>query len=114
MKFCQMTLFQKHLEPTYAAIVSQNVQKISEYIFIAIIFVNEFHIWEDIKKSYKHYFLSCSTPFLFRCMPNFVESTAGSVFTSTGAQTIAEEIIADIELAWKEILYMCLIALGKA
>ena len=46
-------------------------------------------------------------------MPNFVESTAGSVFTSTGAQTIAEEIIADIELAWKEILYMCLIALGK-
>ena len=57
---------------------------------------------------------TCSTPFLFRCMPNFVESTAGSVFTSTGAQTIAEEIIADIELAWKEILYMCLIALGKA
>ena len=50
---------------------------------------------------------------MFRCVPNFVESTAGSVFPSTGAQTIAEEVIADIELAWREIVYMCLIALGS-
>ena len=42
-----------------------------------------------------------------------MESSAGSVFTSTGAKTIAEEVIADIELAWREILYMCLIALGE-
>ena len=46
-------------------------------------------------------------------MPNFAPATAEGVFSSSGAKTIAEEIIADIELAWKEILYMCLVALGN-
>ena len=39
-------------------------------------------------------------------MPNFAPATAEGVFSSSGAKTIAEEIIADIELAWKEILYI--------
>ena len=46
-------------------------------------------------------------------MPNFAPATAEGVFSSSGAKTIAEEIIADIELAWREILYMCLVALGN-
>ena len=46
-------------------------------------------------------------------MPNFAPATAEGVFSSSGSKTIAEEIIADIELAWKEILYMCLVALGN-
>ena len=56
---------------------------------------------------------SFSTSFLFRCMPNFVEKSAENVFKGTAASTFAEEVIADLELAWKEILYMCLTALGK-
>ena len=62
---------------------------------------------------FKYRTLFCSKPFLFRCIPNFAPSTAENVFASSGAKTLAEEVIADLELAWKEILYMCLIALGK-
>ena len=51
--------------------------------------------------------------FIWRCMPQQLSNSAVGLFSTSGAKSLVEEVIADIELAWKEIIYMCLIALGK-
>ena len=48
----------------------------------------------------------------YRCIPNFAEETAAGVFADTGAKSFFEEIVADISGSAKEIIYMCLVALG--
>ena len=53
------------------------------------------------------------TVFLYRCVPNQLTTSAVGIFTNTGAQSLVEEVITDLERAWREIIYMGLIALGK-
>ena len=48
----------------------------------------------------------------YRCIPNFAEETAAGVFADTGVKSFFEEIVADISGSAKEIIYMCLVALG--
>ena len=53
------------------------------------------------------------TVFLNRCVPKQLTTTAVGLFTNTGAQSLVEEVVQDLEIAWKEIIYMGLIALGE-
>ena len=53
------------------------------------------------------------TVFLNRCVPKQLITTAVGLFTNTGAQSLVEEVVQDLEIAWKEIIYMGLIALGE-
>ena len=53
------------------------------------------------------------TVFLNRCVPMQLTTTAVGLFTNTGAQSLVEEVVQDLEIAWKEIIYMGLIALGE-
>nr|XP_040569500.1 choline transporter-like protein 1 [Lepeophtheirus salmonis] len=50
--------------------------------------------------------------FLNRCVPSPKKDAASKVFSATGLQGFAEGLIADIEASWREVIYMCLIALG--
>jgi hypothetical protein len=47
-----------------------------------------------------------------RCLPD-VASTANAVIQATGVDDLANDIVADIKLSWKEILCMSLIAVGE-
>ena len=50
-----------------------------------------------------------------RCVPvEEVESTAESLYETSGISDFLHDAVTDVKLAWVEILYMCLIALGKA
>lgn len=57
-----------------------------------------------------------STSIFYRCVPDTVPSvataTAETFLQSSGTQTLFEEIVADVEASWKEIIYMSLVALG--
>ena len=53
------------------------------------------------------------TVFLNRCVPKQLTTTAVGLFANTGAQSLVEEVVQDLEIAWKEIIYMGLIALGE-
>ena len=55
-----------------------------------------------------------STSIFYRCVPDTVPSvataTAETFLQSSGTQTLFEEIVADVEASWKEIIYMSLVA----
>ena len=57
-----------------------------------------------------------STSIFYRCVPDTVPSvataTAETFLQSSGTQSLFEEIVADVEASWKEIIYMSLVALG--
>ena len=57
-----------------------------------------------------------STSIFYRCVPDTVPSvataTAETFLQSSGTQTLFEEIVADVEASWKEIIYMSLVAWG--
>ena len=53
------------------------------------------------------------TVFLFRCVPKQLTTSAVGIFTNSGARSLVEEVITDLELAWREMVYMGLIALGN-
>ena len=61
-------------------------------------------------------YLYSSTSIFYRCVPDTVPSvttaTAETFLQSSGAQSLFEEIVADVEASWKEIIYMSLVALG--
>lgn len=42
-----------------------------------------------------------------------MSTKANALYTGTGMQSFAEEVVSDVKLSWKEILYMTLIALGE-
>ena len=46
-------------------------------------------------------------------MPAFAQSTFTALFSGTGIESAVDDIVKDIEASWKEIIYMCLVALGK-
>jgi hypothetical protein len=46
-------------------------------------------------------------------MPSFASSTFTTLFSGTGIESVVDGIVKDIEASWKEIIYMCLVALGK-
>ena len=54
-----------------------------------------------------------STIFFWRCVPPFAQSTFMSFFSGTGTESVVDNIVKDIESSWKEIIYMCLVALGE-
>lgn len=54
------------------------------------------------------------TSYFWRCVPEFAEESADKIYQGTGAKEFAKQIAADIQNSWKEILYMCLVALGLA
>ena len=57
-----------------------------------------------------------STSIFWRCVPDAVPevatATAETFLNGTGATSLFEEVIADVGASWKEIIYMCLVALG--
>ena len=48
-----------------------------------------------------------------RCVPKEISTRANALYSGTGMQTFAEEVVADVKLSWKEIIYMTLIAFGR-
>ena len=46
-------------------------------------------------------------------MPAFAQSTFTALFSGTGIESTVDDIVKDIEASWREIIYMCLVALGK-
>ena len=54
-----------------------------------------------------------STIFFWRCVPPFAQSTFMSFFSGTGTESVVDNIVKDIESSWKEIIYMCRVALGE-
>jgi hypothetical protein len=36
------------------------------------------------------------------------------LFSGSGIETTIDDIVKDIEASWKEIIYMCLVALGRS
>ena len=50
-------------------------------------------------------------PIFSRCLPD-VSSTAEALLGSLGIDDVLTDIVADIKISWREILYMSLIALG--
>ena len=61
---------------------------------------------------YTKQFFPPSTVFFWRCIPAFAQSTFTTLFSGTGIESIVDDIVKDIEASWREIIYMCLIALG--
>ena len=59
------------------------------------------------------YFQFFSTSLFYRCIPNVAEKKAAGIFAEVGAKSFFEQVVADISSSWKEIIYMCLVALGK-
>ena len=51
-------------------------------------------------------------PIFSRCLPD-VTSTADAIIGALGIGDVVTDIVADIKISWKEILYMSLIALGR-
>ena len=51
-------------------------------------------------------------PIFSRCLPD-VTSTADAIIGALGIGDVVTDIVADIKISWKEILYMSLIALGN-
>ena len=47
-------------------------------------------------------------------MPAFAQSTFTALFSGTGIESTVDDIVKDIEASWREIIYMCLVALGKS
>ena len=47
-----------------------------------------------------------------RCLPD-VAAAAQAILSATGVDDLAGDIVADIKISWKEIVYMSLIALGS-
>jgi hypothetical protein len=47
------------------------------------------------------------------CVPDSAQKTSKVIFQETGGKTLMEDLIADISASWREIIYMCLVALGK-
>ena len=81
-------------------------------------------VWKNVpmerKEENKSKILSCNTaicfhrkPYLSRCLPEVAEKTATELYKGTGMDSIVDSVISDIELAWREIIYMTLIALGE-
>jgi len=50
--------------------------------------------------------------FLSRCVPEAITTQAGGLFSSTGADEFAEELVGDFQNCAMELLYMALVALG--
>jgi hypothetical protein len=50
---------------------------------------------------------------LWRCVPDSAQKASKVIFQETGGKTLMEDLIADISASWREIIYMCLVALGK-
>ncbi|XP_063245014.1 choline transporter-like protein 1 isoform X2 [Bacillus rossius redtenbacheri] len=50
--------------------------------------------------------------YLNRCIPNATPTTKRTVITKTGIKNFFQEVSEDINTCWKEILYLCLIALA--
>jgi len=50
--------------------------------------------------------------FLSRCIPDAVTSQAGGLFSGTGAESFAEDLVGDFQNCAQELVYMGLVALG--
>ena len=63
-----------------------------------------------------YFFFGFSTSILWRCVPDAVPkvatATAETFLGTSGIKSLFEEIVADVGASWKEIIYMCLVALG--
>ena len=53
-----------------------------------------------------------SKSFLFRCVPSVAEDATNNIFAGSGAKSFADDVVADIELCYQEIIAMCAIAFG--
>ena len=54
----------------------------------------------------------CSTSLFSRCIPNVAEKKAEGIFKDIGVKDFFEQVVSDISSSWKEIIYMCLVAVG--
>ncbi|KAJ9589125.1 hypothetical protein L9F63_017584, partial [Diploptera punctata] len=51
--------------------------------------------------------------FLNRCIPKATkDGTVNTIFSKTGFKNFFQEVVEDLQLSWREILYLCLIAFG--
>ena len=59
------------------------------------------------------FFLPRSKAYFSRCIPSVAEETAEKFYSGSGMSDFVGDVIADLKISWKEIIYMSLVALGE-
>lgn len=54
-----------------------------------------------------------SKAYFSRCIPVFAEDQAEQFYSGSGMSGFIGDVIADLKISWKEILYISLIAFGN-